>query len=106
MDPQDILIVPLIKPDGKPLGLISIDAPRNNLRPDKSTIETLEIFSSQAALAIESQQRITDLQFDVTNLGAKIRSERTSSSRNIPGLSNKTKARKLPLKGWRSPSAA
>jgi PAS domain S-box-containing protein len=69
--PQDILIVPLTKPDGKPLGLISIDAPRNNLRPDNYTIETLEIFSSQAALAIESQQRVIDLQSQVNNLADK-----------------------------------
>jgi len=66
--PQDILIAPLTKPDGKPLGLISIDAPRNNLRPDNSTIETLEIFSSQAALAIESQQRLIYLQTQVDQL--------------------------------------
>jgi PAS domain S-box-containing protein len=70
--PEDILIAPLTKSNGKPLGLISIDAPRDNLRPDTSTIETLEIFSSQAALAIESQQRVMDMQAQIGQLSDQL----------------------------------
>lgn len=56
--PEDVLLIPLLREDGSPLGLVSVDAPRNNLRPDRPSIEALEIFASQAALAIEVQQRI------------------------------------------------
>ncbi len=70
--PQDILIVPLVKPNGEPVGLISVDAPRDNLRPDQPTIETLEIFASQTSLAIESQQRVIELENQVDGLTEKL----------------------------------
>ncbi len=56
--PEDMLAVPLLNAHGEPLGLISVDAPRDELRPDRPAIETLEIFASQAALVIESQQKL------------------------------------------------
>ena len=59
--PEDMLVVPLLNQAGEPLGLISVDAPRDNLRPDQPTIETLEVFSSQASLIIESQGRLDQL---------------------------------------------
>ena len=59
--PEDMLAVPLLNTDGEPLGLISVDAPRDKLRPDLPTIESLEIFSSQASLIIESQRRLDQL---------------------------------------------
>lgn len=59
--PQDMLLVPLRDMDGNPLGLISVDAPKNKLRPDLPTIETIEVFASQAALTIESHQRLNEL---------------------------------------------
>lgn len=59
--PDDMLVVPLLDAAGEPLGLISVDAPRNNLRPDRLAIDTLEIFSSQAALLIDGQRRIGGL---------------------------------------------
>ena len=60
-DPDDILIVPLQDTQGKPLGLISLDAPRDGIRPDLATIETLEIFAAQASLAIANHTRFTEL---------------------------------------------
>jgi len=59
---EDILIIPMVKPNGDPIGLISVDAPVDNLRPDIPTIETLEIFASQASLIIESQQKLQALE--------------------------------------------
>src|SRR6185436_2845403 len=41
-DHDDFLLIPLEDNQGKPLGLISLDAPRDGLRPDLATIETLE----------------------------------------------------------------
>jgi len=60
-DPDDILVVPLQDTQGKPLGLISLDAPRNGMRPDLATIETLEIFAAQASLAIANHARFSEL---------------------------------------------
>lgn len=63
--PRDVLIVPLFSNSGEPLGMISVDTPRDNQRPNQQTIETLEIFSTQAALVIESQLKVSELK---TNL--------------------------------------
>ncbi|MGH2524472.1 MAG: GAF domain-containing protein, partial [Anaerolineales bacterium] len=54
--PDDMLIVPLRDPRGgiEPLGILTLDDPRNGLRPDRNTIEVIEIFANQAALAIDS----------------------------------------------------
>ena len=56
-EPDDFLIVPLNDAQGNPLGLISLDAPNDGLRPDKTTIDTIEIFAAQAALVINNTAR-------------------------------------------------
>jgi GAF domain-containing protein len=58
---DDQLLIPLVRENGEPLGLISVQEPRNCLRPDRPTIDTLEIFGSQAALTIENHQRHEEL---------------------------------------------
>ncbi|HET9905594.1 MAG TPA: GAF domain-containing protein, partial [Anaerolineales bacterium] len=60
-DPDDILIVPLTDSQNAPLGLMSFDKPRDGLRPDRATIETLEIFAAQASLAIANHSRFIQL---------------------------------------------
>jgi len=52
--PQDLLLVPLIGSGGTALGLLSVDQPRSGEMPDRATIEALEIFAAQAALAVEN----------------------------------------------------
>ncbi|MEW6084400.1 MAG: GAF domain-containing protein [Chloroflexota bacterium] len=69
-DPDDILIVPLEDMEGKPLGIISLDSPRNGLRPDRATIETLEIFAAQAALAISNHARFSELRTKAESLAS------------------------------------
>lgn len=56
--PDDMLVVPLRSPqDSKqPIGVLTLDDPRNGLRPDRNTVEVIEIFANQAALAIENTQ--------------------------------------------------
>jgi PAS domain S-box-containing protein len=66
--PDDILFLPLYNSSGNPLGLISVDAPRNNLRPDRPTIETLEVFSNQASLVIESQLKVHGLESQLNTI--------------------------------------
>lgn len=71
-NPQDLLLLPLLDNHDQPLGLISVDAPRNNLRPDRPSIETMEIFGSQAALMIESQYKVRELRVRVKNLDEEL----------------------------------
>ncbi len=65
---EDFVICLLEDPTGKPLGLLSVDAPRNNMRPDRATLETVEIFASQCSLAILSQSKFRDLRERIDSL--------------------------------------
>ena len=67
-DPDDFLIVPLEDNHGNPLGLLSADAPRDGLRPDRATIETIEIFAAQATLAISNHALFSQLRTRVDSL--------------------------------------
>jgi GAF domain-containing protein len=67
-DPDDFLLAPLIDGLGNPLGLLSLDAPNDGLRPDRATIETLEIFAAQAALVISNTSRFGELRNRVETL--------------------------------------
>ncbi|RJP54704.1 MAG: GAF domain-containing protein [Anaerolineaceae bacterium] len=67
-DPEDFLLLPLEDPQGQPLGLLSVDAPRNNLRPDRATLETLEVFAAQAELVIFTQRRTQELKNRIDSL--------------------------------------
>ncbi len=71
-DPDDFLLIPLEDSQGVSLGLISFDAPRDGLRPDRATIETLEIFASQAALAIANHSRFVNLRSKVDSLSSAL----------------------------------
>jgi GAF domain-containing protein/nitrogen-specific signal transduction histidine kinase len=71
-DPDDFLIVPLEDNQGVTLGLLSVDAPRDGLRPDKATIESLEIFAAQASLAIANHSRFSDLRTRVDSLASSL----------------------------------
>ncbi|QBD82308.1 GAF domain-containing protein [Ktedonosporobacter rubrisoli] len=51
--PHDLLIIPLLSVDNTLLGFLTPDAPLNGLRPTPETIELLELFANQAAVAIE-----------------------------------------------------
>ncbi len=50
----DMLLVPLYGASGDLLGLISLDRPFNDQRPDRSVIEVLEIFAHQTATTLEN----------------------------------------------------
>ncbi len=59
-DPDDLLFTPLLSEQGQPIGMISVDAPSDGARPDKTTFEALQMLSSQACLAIETWQQISE----------------------------------------------
>jgi PAS domain S-box-containing protein len=50
----DMLLVQIVGGGGNLLGIISLDRPDDNRRPDRSVIEILEIFAHQAARTIEN----------------------------------------------------
>ncbi len=51
--PEDALFAPLLSRSGTPLGMLSVDVPRDGRRPGPSTLHALEAFAVTAALAIE-----------------------------------------------------
>ena len=69
-DPDDFLLVPLEDGEGNPLGLISLDNPSNGLRPDRATIESIEVFAAQASLAISSSVRFNELRERIDSLSS------------------------------------
>jgi GAF domain-containing protein len=69
-DPDDTLVTVVEDNHGNPLGIVSVDSPRNGLRPDLATIEALEIFAGQAALAIMGNLRMNELIEKVNSLSS------------------------------------
>ncbi len=59
--PHDLLLVPLIGSEGDVQGLLSVDQPRDGKIPDWATIRALEIFASQAAIAVENARLVETL---------------------------------------------
>jgi PAS domain S-box-containing protein len=91
-DPDDLLIIPIYDNEQNPLGLISVDAPRDGLRPDRVTLETLEVFSAQAALTITSGLLIQDYKSQIDTLNQEITRQKTLvgfSQRSLPMLLRK-----------------
>ena len=95
--PEDALVVPLLTAQGEPLGLISVDAPRDHLRPDLPTIETLEIFGSHAGLVIESQRKLSRLQGQLDSIQHNLQVSKEAAE-NLPGLLQKEIEQSLALR--------
>ena len=82
--PDDFLLVPLYDASGTPLGLVSLDAPSDNQRPDRPTLDALELFASQAALMIETHHKLNALQNELQVMLSEqeqVRAERDQSVR-------------------------
>jgi len=71
-DPDDFLLIPLEDAQGQPLGLISLDEPSNGLRPDRATIDSVEVFAAQAALIIGNARRYDNLKDRIDSLSSGI----------------------------------
>ncbi|MGH2485395.1 MAG: GAF domain-containing protein, partial [Ktedonobacterales bacterium] len=53
--PEDVLLVPLVSPgEDRLLGILSLDQPEDGKLPTLETIEIIELFASQTALAIDT----------------------------------------------------
>ena len=57
---DDLFIILLENQHNEPLGMISLDVPRDGSAPDLTTVEALDIFAAQAALIIDTQEHIED----------------------------------------------
>ncbi|MFC1878465.1 GAF domain-containing protein [Chloroflexota bacterium] len=98
---DDLLFVPLFDADNQPLGVISVDAPRNNLRPDRPSIETVEIFSSQAALIIESQRNLRQLRKQYDEVSGQLDQAKETAERaqkHLPDMLHKDIEQTLALR--------
>ena len=71
-DPDDILLIPIYDNNLNPLGLISVDDPRDGQRPDRIALETLEVFATQAALTITSGLSIQNYRMQIDNLNREV----------------------------------
>ncbi len=91
-NPDDFLLVPLDDMQGNPLGLISLDAPNDGLRPSKATIDTIEIFAAQAALVINNTARFNELRNRVETLSSGLQRQQrllSVSQNDLPILLRK-----------------
>lgn len=70
-NPKDLLLVPLYDNEGKPLGMVSADAPRDGRRPDRPTLEALELLATQAGLVMENSRQMRLLERQVDDLKAE-----------------------------------
>jgi PAS domain S-box-containing protein len=66
--PDDYLLTLLRGTGDRVLGYISVDNPTDGRVPRRTTIETLELFANQAAIAIENSRLFADLQQRLNNL--------------------------------------
>lgn len=58
--PDDMFVTPLRGPSGNIVGVIWIDDPFDHKRPTRRTAEAVEIFSNQAAVAVENVRLYND----------------------------------------------
>ena len=59
--PQDMLYAPLRTPEGRIVGILSMDDPIDGRKPTKESLTPLELFLHQAAITIENAQLIESL---------------------------------------------
>ncbi len=59
--PQDMLYAPLRTPEGRIVGILSMDDPSNGRKPTRESLAPLELFMHQAAVIIDNAQLMEDL---------------------------------------------
>jgi len=74
--PQDMLYAPLLTPNGRIVGILSMDDPVDGRIPTKESLAPLELFLHQAAIIIENAQLIESLKEAREQLEQKV-DERT-----------------------------
>lgn len=91
-DAEDLLLLPIISSYGAPLGLISVDRPRDGLRPDQPTIEALEIFATQASITLEGYDKLREYRARAHAMERELDRAReavNTTQQNLPSLLKK-----------------
>ncbi len=70
--PEDIMLLPLRTVAGEMVGYMTVDDPRDGLRPTKDVVELLEIFASQAAFAVETARLYQGLEERAEELSSSL----------------------------------
>lgn len=70
-DVDDLLLIPILGLDNLPLGMISVDDPRDGQRPDWQTFEALELFTLQVSAMLRSARYAALLEEQVAELSAQ-----------------------------------
>ncbi|MGC8875272.1 MAG: GAF domain-containing protein, partial [Chloroflexia bacterium] len=78
--PGDLLLVPLYSGTGEFLGVMSVDNPFDRRRPSRRTIEVLEIFANQAAVAAENARLFRERERRIAELNALNRIAQAAAS--------------------------
>ncbi len=60
--PEDLLYTPLTLPDGRIIGILSVDDPVDGRRPTQTSLAPLELFIGLAAVALESARLFKELE--------------------------------------------
>lgn len=66
--PHDVLLAPMYNASGELLGVISVDRPRNGKRPGPWGREALQLYTSQAAIAITNARLRANMRRALTRL--------------------------------------
>ena len=61
------LLVPLTEPQGRTLGLIWVDDPRDRLLPTRARLQALRLFANQAVAALQSADQALRLRHEATH---------------------------------------
>lgn len=89
---DDLFVFLLENQYQEPLGMISLDMPRDGFAPDLTIVEALEIFAAQAALIIDTQGHIEDYKEHVSALNAGLKRQQrllSVSQNDLPILLRK-----------------
>ena len=78
--PNDMLFVPLYSTRGKLLGIISVDNPYDRQRPTRRSVEPLEIYAQQAAIAIENLSLLREARDQAAQMTALARASAAAVS--------------------------
>src|SRR5215211_31110 len=62
-----LLLVPLAEPEGRRLGLIWADDPRDRLLPTRARLQALRLFANQAVAALQSADKAVRLRHEATH---------------------------------------
>ena len=78
--PGDELFIPLYSTRGNLLGLISVDNPYDRQRPNRRTVEALEIYAQQAANALENLELLNEARSQAAQMTALARASAAAVS--------------------------